>query len=151
MRLYQSMRSLLIRLLGGVVMRGREASPGILACAFLMLSASAPADASEEMGSVHVVRSDPSTPATVFAGAERGVFKSIDGGTTWTATGLTQGTVALAIAPVTPTTVYAGTGSGLFKSVDGGTTWSTAGVSDQVCSVEIDPAIPTTIYASTCS
>jgi hypothetical protein len=73
-------------------------SPGILACAFLLLSASVPADASEETGLVYVVKSDPSTPTTVFAGAQRGLFKSMDAGATWTATGLTQATVALAIA-----------------------------------------------------
>jgi hypothetical protein len=79
------------------------------------------------------------------------LFKSTDAGATWIATGLTQATVALAIAPVT-STIYAGTSSGLFKSTDGGTIWSTAGVSGQVCSVEIDPAaIPTTLYASLCS
>ena len=101
---------------------------------------------------VNVVKSDPSTPGTVFAGAEHGLFKSTDAGATWIATDLTQATVALAIAPVTPTIVYAGTSSGLFESTDGGTTWSTvAGVSGQVCSVEIDPAIPTTLYASLCS
>jgi hypothetical protein len=150
----ESMTTLWIRLLSTVVTTVRDAFPGILACAFLMLSASIPANASEEMGFVYVVKTDPSTPTTVFAGAQRGVFKSMDEGKTWAATGLTQGTVALAIAPATPTsptTVYAGANSGLLKSVDGGTNWTTAGVSDPICSVEIDPAIPTTLYASTCS
>ena len=137
------MRTSWIRLLHG--------SSGILACVALLLSVAAPANASDEMGVVNVVKGDPSAPTTLFAGANRGLFKSIDAGATWAATGLTQPTVALAITPVTPTIVYAGTQSGLFKSVDGGTTWSTAGVTGTVCSIEVDPALPTTIYASTCT
>jgi hypothetical protein len=148
--LHQSMRSLWMRLLGRIFMRGKAASPYIFACTFILVWTSVPAAASGEMGFVYVVKSDPRDPAIVFAGAERGVFKSIDAGATWAATNLTQGTTGLTIAPVTPTTVYAGTNSGLFKSTDGGTTWSNAGVSSVICSVEIDSALPTTIYASTC-
>ena len=135
MTLYRSMWHSWIRLLG--------------ACVFVLLSAPVPTGASQEMGRVYVVKSDPSNAATVFAAAQQGVFKSTDAGATWTATSLTQPAIALAIAPVTPTTVYAGTDLGLFKSTDGGTTWSPAGVSNPVSSVEIDPAIPTTLYAST--
>jgi len=134
MTLYQSMWRPWIRLLG--------------ACALVLLSAPVPTGAAQEMGMVYVVKSDPSNATTVFAGAQHGVFKSVDAGATWTATSLTQPAIALAIAPVTPTTVYAGTDLGLFKSTDGGTTWSTAGVSNPVFSVEIDPAIPTTLFAS---
>lgn len=116
-----------MRLLGTVVMVGKYASPGILAGAFSLLWAWIPADATEEMGLVYVVMSDPRDPAIVFAGAQRGLFKSMDAGTTWAATGLTQATTGLAIAPVTPTTVYAGTNSGLFKSVDVGGNWYSVG------------------------
>lgn len=151
MNLYQSMRSLWIRLGDIATIRGRGAPAGTLACACLLFFVAVAADASEEMGFVYVVKTDPSAPTTIFAGAQHGLFKSTDAGATWTATSLTQGTVALTIAPATPTIVYAGTGSGLFKSMDGGTSWSTAGVSGLVCSVEVDPATPTTLYASTCS
>jgi Divergent InlB B-repeat domain len=132
--LYRSMKCLWIRLLA--------------ACIFALVSTPVPTGASQEMGRVYVVKTDPSNPASVFAAAQQGVFASTDAGATWTATSLTQPTIALAIAPVTPTTVYAGTDLGLFKSSDGGTTWSPAGVSNPVSSVEIDPAIPTTLYAS---
>jgi hypothetical protein len=106
------------------------------------------------MGWVNIVKGDSSRPITVFAGAARGVFKSVDAGATWTASSLTRTTGALGIAPETliaAITVYTGTGSGLFKSADGGMTWSPAGVSDQLCSVEIILPIPTTLDASTCS
>ncbi len=74
--------------------------------------------------------------------AERGVFRSTDGGQTWQKVlykDENTGAVALAFDPVSAETVYAvlwaarqgpwengewqGKGSGLFKSTDGGTTW----------------------------
>lgn len=150
MALYRSTRKLWIRSFDIVMMTAKRASPGIFACVFVLLSWSI-AGASPEMGSVYVVKSDPSSPATFFAGAERGVFTSTDAGATWAATGLTQAAHALAIAPGSPTTLYAGTDSGLFKSVNGGTSWSAAGVTGAVCSIEVDPEIATTLYVSTCS
>jgi hypothetical protein len=51
-------------------------------------------------------------------GVVAGVFKSTDGGSTWSEmnTGLTsQAVYTLAIDPTTPTTLYAGTFWGVFK------------------------------------
>lgn len=75
--------------------------------------------------------------------AERGVFRSIDGGKTWTRTlfkDVDAGAIDLAYKPGDPKTVYAalwqtrrppwnvyppssGPGSGIYKSVDGGASW----------------------------
>lgn len=97
------------------------------------------------------VRIDPRNPDVVYVGvqghvwgpsAERGVFKSSDGGKHWRkvlfrndSTGITD----LAIDPANPQTLYAafwqayrtpwslvsgGAGSGIFKSTDGGEHWS---------------------------
>src|SRR6266404_9556894 len=67
-------------------------------------------------GVVNALAVDPVTPATVYSGTNGGgVFKSANGGGSWTAasTGLTNPYVrALAIDPFTPATVYAGTASG---------------------------------------
>ena len=54
---------------------------------------------------------DPSAPATLYAGtAGGGVFKSSNGGESWTAVGLANTYIhALAIDPSTTATVYAGT------------------------------------------
>ena len=56
---------------------------------------------------------DPSSPETVYAGTDEGVFKSTDGGASWIAanSGLADFTTvfALAIVPSSPETVYAGT------------------------------------------
>jgi len=68
---------------------------------------------------------DPRTPGTLYTAIDKrtpttlaggsGVFRSINSGTTWTATGLADVDVmSLAIDPVTPATLYAG-GSGVFR------------------------------------
>src|SRR5262249_6828389 len=72
---------------------------------------------------------DPSTPSTLYAGtndyyypvARSGVYKSTNGGTSWTAmSGLTNIVNVLTTDPSTPDTLYAGTnGGGVFKSTDG--------------------------------
>jgi photosystem II stability/assembly factor-like uncharacterized protein len=94
---------------------------------------------------------DPADPNRVFvavlghpygANAERGVFRSTDGGKTWEKVlykDENTGAMALAFDPTNPQIIYAvlwaarqgpwenaawqGPGSGLFKSTDGGTTW----------------------------
>ena len=96
---------------------------------------------------------DPQNPNIVYVGAlghaygpnsERGVFKSTDGGTTWTHVldkGPNIGVSDLAIAIASPNILFAGTwnahrppwstyppingpGSGLYRSTDSGATWS---------------------------
>jgi len=72
--------------------------------------------------SVHALALDSQTPTTLYAGTG-GVFKSTDGGTSWSPanTGLPNTSIfTLAIDPTTSTTLYAGMRSGVFKSVDGG-------------------------------
>jgi photosystem II stability/assembly factor-like uncharacterized protein len=100
---------------------------------------------------IPVVRVDPRDPNRVFvcvlghpyaANAERGVYRSADGGKSWQKVlykDENTGAVALEFDPADPQTIYAalwagrqgpwengawqGTTSGLFKSTDGGTTW----------------------------
>src|SRR6266508_1660415 len=84
-----------------------------------------------EGGIVNALAIDPVTPATVYAGtAWAGVFKSLNGGGSWTAgtSGLTKLQVnALAIDPVTPATLHAGTGGGgVFKSINAAGSWTAA-------------------------
>jgi len=111
---------------------------------------------------VNALAIDPATPTTLYVGTRlRGlhgsfsVFKSTDGGSTWSVvnTGLPINTpvTALAIDPTIPTTLYAGT-VGVFKSTDGGSTWSavnTGLTNTAVRALAIDPATPTTLYAGT--
>ena len=82
---------------------------------------------------------DPNHPLTMWMGsAGGGVWKSTDGGTTWSPQGDTLKSLAvnaLILDPNDHTTLYAGTGEGyfnidavggfgVFKSLDGGTTWT---------------------------
>jgi hypothetical protein len=88
---------------------------------------------------VQALALDPSSPSTLYAGtADRGVFKTTDGGQTWAAinAGLTEVDAigrtdtyvdALAVDPSAPSILYAGsTSGGLWKSVDGGVHWALA-------------------------
>ena len=103
-----------------------------------------------EGGVVYALAIDPAAPATLYAGTRVGVFKSTNGGASWSAvnTGLTNTHVgALAIDPATPTTLYAGTDGGVFKSANGGASWSAVntGLTDTHVNVlAIDPATPAT-------
>jgi len=107
-------------------------------------------------GSIRALAIDPATPTTLYAGVSGGgVFKSTNGGESWSAinTGLDPYVEALAIDPATPTTLYAGTYSGgVFKSTNGGKHWSAvnAGLTClYVLALAVDPATPTTLYAGT--
>ncbi|PYN90011.1 MAG: hypothetical protein DMD87_03420 [Candidatus Rokuibacteriota bacterium] len=74
-------------------------------------------------------RADPLTPTTLYVGSTD-VFKSTDGGASFSPTGLTGAgsALSLAIDPRFPTTIYAGTPSAsVFKSMDGGASWNPTG------------------------
>jgi hypothetical protein len=123
---------------------------------------------------------DPKTPTTVFVAAtgnlfsrniDRGVYRSQDGGRTWTKVLFVSdiaGAVDLAIDPVDPRRVFAATwerirspsnriyggpGSGLWRSTDGGTTWTrlAGGLPASTAEpgrigVAIAPSAPSTVY-----
>ncbi len=98
---------------------------------------------------------DPTRTLTLYAGTNKGIFKSTDGGSTWTPanTGLTaSGILALAVDLQTPATVYAGTDGGVFKSTNGAASWTAASTglgAQPVSALAIDPASPSTLYAGT--
>src|SRR5439155_11678834 len=105
---------------------------------------------------------DPTSPSTLYAVVSgSGIYKSADGGGSWTPinTGLTNLlTLSLAIDPATPTTIYAGAESSqpppsvVFKSTDGGATWNEArtGIPNTaVLALAVDPTSSSTVYAGT--
>jgi photosystem II stability/assembly factor-like uncharacterized protein len=118
----------------------------------------------QPVGSIGAIAVAPSDPKTIYAGtgesdirsdlsSGNGVYKSIDGGSTWTHIGLddTRQISRIVIDPQNPNIVYVGAlghaygpndQRGVFKSVDGGAHWtksldagSEIGVSDlAICS-----------------
>lgn len=68
----------------------------------------------------------PTRSQTVFVATSLGLFRTDDGGTTWSAIDPgPPGIGSLAIDPGDPGTVYAGGAEGAFRSDDGGASWRT--------------------------
>lgn len=93
-------------------------------------------------GRITALAADPTNALVIYAGAAGGgVWKSTDGGSTWSPLTDFQPTLAigaLAIDPSNTQTIYAGTGEanrcadcqdsqGILKSTDGGSTWTLLG------------------------
>ncbi len=89
----------------------------------------------------------------VYAGTTEGVFRSSDGGVSWTpsnGTSLLYYVQTLAIDPQTPATLYAGTiGGTVYKSTDSGGTWTAAVLPSYptVNTIVVDPTTPANLYA----
>jgi hypothetical protein len=117
--------------------------------------------------SVSALAIAPSNPSTLYAGLtyysgslSNGLYKSTDGGGSWSAanTGLSTDTVSgLVVDPSTSLTVYARTQSnGVYKSTNGGASWSAVNTgltstyitSIYINALVIDPTTPSTLYAA---
>src|SRR5947209_15622366 len=91
---------------------------------------------------------DPMDSQRVYAGTQRGLFVSLDGGTTWKRNrGLTGFPTSIVIDPSNPDIIYAGAG-GLYKTVDGGKTWKLLKIRGDGALV-IDPVDPIVLYENT--
>jgi hypothetical protein len=99
-------------------------------------------------------------PATIFAGTwhqetgnwRGGIYRSVDGGATWTKRHTTH-VRAIAVHPDDGNTILVGTqGSGVFRSIDGGESWSTSngGLGNPyVKSVAFAASSPDLVFAAT--
>jgi photosystem II stability/assembly factor-like uncharacterized protein len=103
---------------------------------------------------------DPTRSGVLYAGRfpsepaeETGLFRSVDGGKTWTpsAHGIQSSAVtSLAVDPQTAGVVYAGLEGSVFKTSDGGESWTAAGLKNQALSLlTLDRDSPATLYAAT--
>jgi len=110
-------------------------------------------------GRVDDVEALPGDPATIYVGsATGGLWKSVNGGTTWDALFQHQDVSTIgdvAIAPSNPDVVWVGTGEpndrqsttwgdGVYRSTDGGATWSHLGLerTRQIGRIRVDPEDP---------
>ena len=84
---------------------------------------------------VRCLTSDPRRPDVVYAGTDKGLYRSDDGGGLWALldTPMKGSMVwSMAIDPVDPDTMFAGTGTpskpGIYRSTDAGKSWGRLGV-----------------------
>ena len=110
-------------------------------------------------GQIRAITIDPVSSTTIYVGGYGGVYKSVNGGTSWVAAnaGLSYNAAphlvvnAVAVSRSNPSTLYAGELNGAYKSVDGGASWSVAGVAligSRVLALAIDPSDANKVYAS---
>jgi len=95
---------------------------------------------------------DPTNTQVIYAGSF-GVFKSIDGGASWSqvSVGLYIDVWHLIIDPVNTQTIYVGILGGVYKSTNGGVSWDTmnTGLSNtRITSLVIDPTNSQIMYTS---
>lgn len=115
------------------------------------------------MGRATDVEGVPGDPNIVYVGtAASGIWKTINGGTTWKPLFESQPTLSigdLALEPGNPDVIYAGTGEanvrnsvsfgrGMYKSTDGGATWRFIGLGDtrHIARVVVSPSDARTVY-----
>lgn len=107
---------------------------------------------------VRAVAVDPSHPGRAYVAARSGVFRTIDGGGRWAATGRSPANTtefnAFAVDPVGGSHLLAGTNAGgnLLASYDGGVSWRVTAHLDERRGWRVlvfAPSNPTLVYAGT--
>ena len=111
---------------------------------------------------IRAIAVNPEDASILFAGTEKGIYRSKDGGDSWERLDSPMNDLqiwAIAINPRSPNRVYAGTcPSALFRSDDGGDTWKQLAVElaskiegvsliPRVTTILIDPEDDQTVYA----
>src|SRR6266566_5025714 len=116
-------------------------------------------------GRVTAVAGHADQPLTFYFGGTGGVWKTTDGGLTWTPISdkdFRAGSIgAIAVAPSDPNVVYVGTGespirgnvspgNGVYKSTDAGKTWTHVGLANagQIGAIRVHPANADLVYVA---
>jgi hypothetical protein len=98
------------------------------------------------LGQVNAVATDPTSSTTAYAATSRGLFKTTDGGSTWSRLqgGLPDSSFqVIAVDPSVPAALYAVSQStdylsrGVYTSPDGGVTWNSLGLKGGIDSVVV--------------
>ncbi len=76
-------------------------------------------------GNPDAIDIDAANPSKIFVGSTWGVFRSSDGGQSWSSAGISSAVTALAIDSSNPDIVFAGSTGTCYRSTDGGGNWST--------------------------
>jgi photosystem II stability/assembly factor-like uncharacterized protein len=109
---------------------------------------------SEFLGqAIDAIAIDPTNSSTLYIATVggRGVYKSTDGGATWSSPNVLPSCYTIAIDPSTPDVLYVGTSFGVSKSTNGGASFTSVSrglPSYGVTALAIDPVNPTTVYAA---
>jgi len=94
---------------------------------------------------------DPNNTNRILAGTPYGIYRSEDGGQTWSLRGPSKSASSIVFDPKTPGVVYAGWSNGVLRSLDGGRNWQTFNtglVVLYVQSLALDP-VGKILYAAT--
>jgi photosystem II stability/assembly factor-like uncharacterized protein len=103
-------------------------------------------------GGALTLAADPASPGTLLAGTiGAGVYRSTDGGATWTASGV--GLINTAVAGVavdgTDAALFAAGAAGIYRSEDGGASWDlTVLGGGSAVAIAGAPSQPSTLYAA---
>ncbi|MEO0025707.1 MAG: T9SS type A sorting domain-containing protein [candidate division WOR-3 bacterium] len=74
-------------------------------------------------GIVYTLAASLRTPGLMYAGTNQGLYRSTDGGISWSRTGTFTMVRAVVIDNENDSLVYAGTSTGIYRSTDGGVSW----------------------------
>jgi len=100
------------------------------------------------------VEISPTNPNTIFVGiggnhdSNSGVYKTIDKGSNWTKTSLTNNNAQIIIDNSYPNRIFADSDPGYFRSLDGGNSWIQLPISYTFSNTIIDNLNANTIYTS---